>query len=152
MYTCRLHKSEICFFNPVVTLIILLQICNSINRNATIQSQSVSLQFGIIFSFRKWLAKTKNLNNRSVQLTFCYQPQYQATRHLNRYYFMKYNCSSGNRITSSCRPENLLLKQILRVVSVLQAEAVLQPATRIPLQPNHTETPTHIEPRTVRPM
>ena len=24
----------------------------------------------------------------------------------------------------------------------------LQPATRIPLQPNHTETPTHIETRT----
>jgi len=35
------------------------------------------------------------------------------------------------------------------VVSVVQAEAqvVLQPATRIPLQPNHNETPTHIEPR-----
>ena len=29
---------------------------------------------------------------------------------------------------------------------------MLQPATRISLQPNHTETPTHIEPRTVRPM
>jgi len=28
----------------------------------------------------------------------------------------------------------------------------LQPATRIPLQPNHTETPKHIDPRTVRPM
>jgi len=28
----------------------------------------------------------------------------------------------------------------------------LKPATRIPLQPNHTETPTHIEPRTIRPM
>ena len=25
---------------------------------------------------------------------------------------------------------------------------MLQPATRIPLQPNHTETPTHIETRT----
>jgi len=31
-------------------------------------------------------------------------------------------------------------------------EAEAQPATRIPLQPNHTETPTHIEPRTIRPM
>ena len=29
---------------------------------------------------------------------------------------------------------------------------MLQPATRIPLQPNHTETPTHIERRTIRPM
>jgi len=29
---------------------------------------------------------------------------------------------------------------------------VLQPATQIPLQPNHTETPTNIEPRTIRPM
>jgi len=28
----------------------------------------------------------------------------------------------------------------------------LQPARRIPLQSNHTETPTHIEPRTIRPM
>jgi len=36
----------------------------------------------------------------------------------------------------------------------LQAEAqvVLQPATQISLQPNHTETPTNIEPRTIRPM
>jgi len=38
------------------------------------------------------------------------------------------------------------------VVSVLQAEAQLQPATPIPLQPNRTQTPTHIEPRTIRPM
>jgi len=29
---------------------------------------------------------------------------------------------------------------------------MLQPATRIPLQPDHTESPTHIEPRTKRPM
>ena len=28
----------------------------------------------------------------------------------------------------------------------------LQPATRIPLQPNHTESPTHMEPRIIRPM
>jgi len=36
------------------------------------------------------------------------------------------------------------------MVPVLQAEAplVFRPATWIPLQPNHTETPTHIEPRT----
>ena len=27
-----------------------------------------------------------------------------------------------------------------------------KPATWIPPQPNHTETPTHIEPRTIRPM
>ena len=27
---------------------------------------------------------------------------------------------------------------------------VLQPATRIPLQPNHTESPTHNEPRYVQ--
>ena len=34
------------------------------------------------------------------------------------------------------------------VVSVLQH---VLPATRLPLQPNHTETP-HFEPRTIRPM
>jgi len=31
---------------------------------------------------------------------------------------------------------------------IVLGEAALQPATQIPLQPNHTETPTHIEPRT----
>jgi len=31
-------------------------------------------------------------------------------------------------------------------------QVVLQPATQIPLLPNHTETPTHIEPITIRPM
>jgi len=34
------------------------------------------------------------------------------------------------------------------VVTVLQAEALFQPATRIPPQPSHTETPTHIQTRT----
>jgi hypothetical protein len=34
------------------------------------------------------------------------------------------------------------------VVSVSQATHMLQPATRIPPQPSHTETPTHIETRT----
>ena len=34
------------------------------------------------------------------------------------------------------------------VVSVWQAEALLQPATQISPQPNQTETPTHIETRT----
>jgi len=33
-------------------------------------------------------------------------------------------------------------------VSVLQPEAALQPATQIPLQPSHAETPIHIETRT----
>jgi len=32
--------------------------------------------------------------------------------------------------------------------TVLQAEAQVQPTTRIPLQPKHIETPTHIETRT----
>ena len=32
------------------------------------------------------------------------------------------------------------------------SQAPDKPATRIPLQPNHSETPTHIEPRTIRPM
>jgi len=36
--------------------------------------------------------------------------------------------------------------------SGIRVAVVLQPATRIQLQPNHTETPTHIEPRTIRPM
>ena len=37
----------------------------------------------------------------------------------------------------------LTLLLVVGVVSVL-------PATRIPLQTSHTETPTHIEPRTIR--
>ena len=42
----------------------------------------------------------------------------------------------------------------LLMVDILMSETclALKPATRIPLQPNHTETPTHIEPRTIRPM
>ena len=31
-------------------------------------------------------------------------------------------------------------------------DGYIKPETRIPLQPNHTETPTHIEPRKIRPM
>ena len=43
-----------------------------------------------------------------------------------------------------------VLAWLVGVVSMWQAEAllVLQPAARIPLQPSHTETPTHIETRT----
>jgi len=37
-------------------------------------------------------------------------------------------------------------------VSVWMGWSGIRVATRIPLQPNHTETPTHIEPRTIRPM
>jgi len=44
------------------------------------------------------------------------------------------------------------IEVILYLLSVSQSEAQLQPATRIPLQTNHTETPTHIEPRTIQPM
>jgi len=36
--------------------------------------------------------------------------------------------------------------------SGIRVAVVLQPATRIALQPNHTESPTHIEPRTIRPL
>ena len=37
-------------------------------------------------------------------------------------------------------------------VSVWLGWSGIRVAGRIPLQPNHTETPTHIEPRTIRPM
>ena len=101
------------FSSPSVTLNIPLQNYSSIYRHSTIQSQSVIVEFRKVFCFRKWLAKTKNFNNLSDQLTSCYQPQYEAAQHLNRYYIIKYNCSSGNRETSSPRPVNLLLRQNL---------------------------------------
>jgi len=45
---------------------------------------------------------------------------------------------------------------IINIISWSQSQQmhilVLQSATRIKLQPNHTETPTHVEPRTIRPM
>jgi len=41
---------------------------------------------------------------------------------------------------------------VCRSFDVVGLEWRLKPATRKPLQPNHTETPTHIEPRTIRPM
>ena len=37
-------------------------------------------------------------------------------------------------------------------INVRDRPVVLQPSTRIPLQRNHTETSTHIEPRKIRPM
>jgi len=37
---------------------------------------------------------------------------------------------------------------IIKPIGVMIPEVVLQPATRIPLQRNHTEIPTHIETRT----
>jgi len=40
------------------------------------------------------------------------------------------------------------MTNVVAVVSTWQAESLLQPATWIPLQPNHTETQTHIETRT----
>jgi len=49
------------FSSPSVTLDILLQDYSSINRNATIQSQSIIVEFRKVFCFRKWLAKTSNL-------------------------------------------------------------------------------------------
>ena len=38
------------------------------------------------------------------------------------------------------------------IITTKRKKERLQLATRIPLQPNHTENPTHIEPRTIRPM
>jgi len=55
---------------------------------------------------------------------------------------------------------NVIIQQNSRkllIMDILMSETCWahkkwKPATRIPLQPNHTETPTHIEPRTIRPM
>jgi len=124
-YTCKLYKSKMGFLSSLVTLNIPLQNYSSINRHATIQSQSVCLQFRIVFSVRKWLSKTKNFNNRSDQVNSCYQPEYELTQHLNRWYVIKYNCSSSNRVTSSRRPVNLLLRQILRVIFQLKFHEIL---------------------------
>ena len=44
----------------------------------------------------------------------------------------------------------LQTSKIMNIIGIRIAG--LQPATRIPLQPSHTETPTHIETRTIRPM
>jgi len=79
-----LSMQDLPFLNP-------LQICKWINRHANIESQALIMKFRKVFSFRKWLAKIKNLDNRSDQLTSCYQPKYEAARHLNRWYFIKYN-------------------------------------------------------------
>jgi len=49
------------FSSPLVALGILLQYYSSINRHATIQSQSVIVEFRKVFCFRKCLAKLSNL-------------------------------------------------------------------------------------------
>ena len=38
----------------------------------------------------------------------------------------------------------------MHLISIVLFKRDLKPATRIQLQPSHTKTPTHIEPRTIR--
>ena len=54
------------------------------------------------------------------------------------------------RPSETCRVSNLMSLAIL--FRVVYPCCRLQPPTRIPLQPNHTESPTHVEPRTIRQM
>ena len=52
-----------------------------------------------------------------------------------------------------CSPTSTVVTRTPLIVTfrTFPVSFVLQPATRIPLQPNHTESPTHIETRTIRP-
>ena len=60
-----------------------------------------------MFNFRKLTRKDEQFNNSSVHLTSCYRPEYEAAQHFNRWYFIKFYCSSGNEVTSSRRPRLL---------------------------------------------
>jgi len=65
------------------------------------------------------------------------------------------NTEPRNEINFNVHKYRLVESRLYALVTVTQhskSYVVLQPATRIPLQTNHTETPTHIEPRTIRPM
>jgi len=63
---------------------------------------------------------------------------------------------SNNLITNICSLKflGIMIDNTLSWKSHIDktGQVVLQPATQIPLLPNHTETPTHIEPITIRPM
>jgi len=55
------YTSQNGFVKPLVMLNNSLQMCKSISRLTTMQSQFVTVQFRIVFSFRKWLANTSNI-------------------------------------------------------------------------------------------
>jgi len=66
-------------------------------------------------------------------------------------------CNTDTTPTQPHRNSNTHLTKNNTKNAVIQQNSrkllmILQPATQIPLQHNHTETPTHIEPRTIRPM
>jgi len=60
-----------------------------------------------------------------------------------KYQYLKLNAYFNLIFIGSC---------IIVIVENKRPTCRLEPATRIPLQPNHTETPTHIQPRKIRPM
>jgi len=66
-------------------------------------------------------------------------PKLQHTSHQEQY------DQCGNSTAQSQAPDD-------RYINVRNMLSMLKPATQIPLQPNHTETPTHIAPRKIRPM
>ena len=53
IYRCKLYNSQIFLSSPLVKMDILLQDYSSINRQVTIQSQSVIVDFSKVFRFRK---------------------------------------------------------------------------------------------------
>ena len=55
-----------------------------------------------------------------------------------------------NKRPTLCHLLLYFISYVLNMFRTLIYPIVLQPATRIPLQTNHTETPTHIEPRYVK--
>jgi len=63
----------------------------------------------------------------------------------NLYYLTKYYLKERKTVIAI----NSLSKEKNITNGCPHGSCWLQPATRIPLQHNHTETPTHIEPRTI---
>jgi len=84
---------------------------------------------------------------KNKRQTWCHLLFYFASYVLN-----KHVSDINISIIRSLRPFCWIITLVVLFLVRCVLDFVLQPATWIPLQPNHTETPTHVEPRTIRPM
>ena len=82
----------------------------------------------------------------------CFSLQHLLFRFLCAQHVSYINTSIIRSLRLFCWITTLVILFLVRCVFEFRCEAQLQPATQIQLQPNHTETPTHIELRTIRPM
>ena len=91
---------------------------------------------------------------KNKRTTWCHLLFYFTSYVLNMFQTLIYP-SSGACNYSVESPHRVIFFLVQCVLEIwcgwVGVVSMLQPATRIPFQPNHTESPTHIGPRKIRP-